>query len=135
MEIFKNEVFVRINFLILGSIIGAIVGKIKNKSKKLIYKVNTQQIAVSAQDAIFGNVKVLWRDTPVNNLYFTTVTIENISTTDFKDINFKVYTTKEIKLLTEATKIVGTTYILNWSPAYKKRLVPIGGQVTGPRKI
>ena len=54
----------------------------------MIYKVNTQQIAVSAQDAIFGNVKVLWRDTPVNNLYFTTVTIENISTTDFKDPQF-----------------------------------------------
>ena len=57
--------------------------------------------------------------------------LENLTTKDFENIKFKVYTGNETVLLNQQTEIVDTPYIIPWAKDYDERLkVPEGKQAT-----
>jgi len=70
-----------------------------------------ERVGISAQDAVFGDVVVNWHNTPVVNLYLTTVTLENTTVTNFTNLEFKVFTGTETLLLNERGEIENTTDI------------------------
>jgi hypothetical protein len=68
----------------------------------------------------------------MRNLYLATVEIENTSTRDFENVEFKVYSAHETLLLGERTSVSGSPYIVSWSPTFRESLaVPAGGAITG----
>lgn len=92
---------------------------LRSRVKTLEYTVNHDRMAFSADDAIFGSIRVTWQNHDVTNLFSTRVTLENQTGKDFTNLKIKVYT-GETLLLGERTEIPGTTYILKWTDDYQK---------------
>ena len=77
---------------LFGAFVGFIVTKIANKTARLRYSTGVERIALAADDAIFGSVRVTWGDgNSVRNLYLVTIDVENESTRDFEDVELRVY--------------------------------------------
>ena len=67
-----------------GILLTTVVQKILSKTARFRYSTNVQRIAVSADDAIFGSVRVTWgNNTAVRNLYLIELEIENCTSRDF----------------------------------------------------
>lgn len=113
---------------IAGAVVTFIVAKLRAKTVVFRYSIRTERMAVSADDAVFGSVRVSWRDNPVRNLYLVSVEVENPSTRDFERVPLKVYTGGDTVLLTEQTAVVGTPYIVRWSPEFELSLAVAPGQ-------
>ena len=58
-----------------------------------------------------------WNDTPVDNLYISTVELRNESLNDYENVAARVFTSDTI-LLTERSEIVGTILHLNWTQRF-----------------
>lgn len=108
--------------LLVGAFITALATRLHAKTKRLRYSTRVDRLALSADDPIFGSVRILWGDQPVRNLYMAEVQVENCSNQDFEDVVFKVYTANETFLLNERTYIIGSPDIVYWSPEFKARL-------------
>ncbi len=110
----------------LGVILTLITQRILGKRGLFTYFVWHNRIGVSADDAVFGIVRVTWNNNPVANLYSSTVELRNESLTDFDNVTVRVFTNDTV-LLTERTEIVGTTRILGWAEEFARSLmVPPG---------
>lgn len=77
-----NTIFVAIASALGGIIITLITRSLLNKRGLFTYRVLHDRVALSAEDAIYGSVKVTWNDKPVRNLYLSTVELTNESTKD-----------------------------------------------------
>jgi hypothetical protein len=62
-------------FAILGGLIAWIGQKIANRKRFLRYTVNTARLGFSTQDEHFGDIQVIWNDTPLSNVHFSRVEI------------------------------------------------------------
>lgn len=114
---------------VAGGVITLLITKLLKKRGRFLYSVSHTQIGMSADDDIFGNVRLTWNDHPVANLFLSTIELKNESLNDFKDIVAKVYT-NDTTLLTERTEVVGTTEILHWSDRFRESLKVESGQPT-----
>lgn len=113
-----------------GTLLGNFVAVYRSRIKVLEYTVTHDRIGLSANDAIFGNVRVTWQGHEVTNLYSSVVTVINGTTVDYTNLKLKVYTGATL-LLTERTEISGSTHVLSWTPEYATRLsVPADGVAT-----
>lgn len=131
MGILENKFLLPIISLLLGAVLTTIVNKILNKTKTIFYSVNTDRVALSSDDPVFGNVHVEWQGHKVNNLYNTVIEVENTTSIDYKDLELKVWSGKDVLILNERTSIVDTTRLVEWSNAYKEKMVvPTGGEAT-----
>jgi hypothetical protein len=117
-DVFRSQLAVSLISLAVGALLMILTTKLLSKRAKLRYSTRIDRLAITADDPIFGSVKVLWRDQPVRNLHMASVEIENTSNRDFENVEFKVYTGKETFLLNERTSIVGTPYIVKWSDGF-----------------
>lgn len=117
-----NTIFVVVISAIIGGLVTYVFNKIGSKSSPFIYRQTSNRIATAASDRIFGDVSVTWQGTPVNNLYFTTIELENASYRDFKDVTINVYCGTNLFLLTSTALIKDTTQILNLSSKYFDRI-------------
>ena len=110
-----------------GACITLLTQQILNKRGLFSYFVGHFRVGVSADDAVFGSVRVTWYDNPVAHLYSSTVELVNESMKDFENVVVRAFTNDTI-LLTEKTEIVGTTHVVEWTDDFKKRLEVAPGQ-------
>lgn len=110
-----------------GVILTLLTQYILNKRGLFTYSVRHDRVSVSADDAIFGSVRVTWNGNPVGNLYLSTVELINYSMKDYENVVVRAYSSDTI-LLTERTDIVGTTQIAKWTDEFSEQLAVIPGQ-------
>ena len=128
LAVLDNKYVVAISAALV-SIIGTLITQhVLNRRARFRYSVIHGRLGVSANDAIFGIIRVTWNGNAVANLYSSTIDLVNESMRDFENVVVRVFTNDTI-LLTQRTEIVGTTRILEWTPEYAEKLrVPDGQQ-------
>lgn len=115
---------------ITGVVVTLITQRILGKRSLLTYFVQHSRVGVSADDSVFGSVRVTWNDNVVANLYSSTLELRNESLKDYGNVVVRVFTNDTI-LLTERTEILGTTHSLKWSADFSQQLnVEPGAQPT-----
>ena len=109
-----------------------LVGALRARSARFRYSTRVDRIGTSADDPVFGAVRVQWRDNDVRNLlYIAVVEIENVSSKDFEAVPLKIYAGNDTLLLNERTRIIGSPNIVPWSPDFNARLQnAFGGVLT-----
>jgi hypothetical protein len=78
-------------------------------------------MGISADDAIFGSVRVTLNGEAVRNLFSSTLEIVNESANDVENLPITVYA-GNVSLLSEKSEIVDTTRIVPHSLAYKEAI-------------
>ncbi len=127
----QHQFFSAIILLLIGGLISLSFNKISSKTGILRYFIVHNKVGTSANDDIFGSVRLTWQDQNVRNLYLSTIEIENGTSRDYDNIHLKVYTNKETVLLNQRTEIVDTPYIVPFDKEYEKKIsVAEGGDVS-----
>jgi len=126
--ILDNKYLIAIASSVSGIALTLITQQILNKRGLFTYFVHHGRVGVSADDAIFGSVRVTWNGNPVANLYSSTIELVNHSMKDYENVVVRAFSNDTI-LLSERTEVVGTTRILSWSPEFSQRLAVPAGQV------
>jgi hypothetical protein len=98
-----------------------------NKRGLFTYSVRHDRVSVSADDAVFGSVRVTWNGNPVGNLFLSTVELINYSMKDYERVVIRAFTSDTI-LLTERTDILGTTQVARWTEEFSRQLGVVAGQ-------
>lgn len=133
-QLFDNKFLISGISILGGALIGNFIAVYRSRIKVLEYTVTHDRIGLSADDAIFGNVRVTWQGHEVTNLYSSVVTVLNGTTVDYTNLKLKVYTGSTL-LLTERTEISGTTHILKWAPEYAALLQIPAGRVPTDQQL
>lgn len=94
-----------------GAILTILVQLVLNKRALFTYSFDHKRVGISVDHAVFGSVQVTWNDTPIANLFISTIEVRNESLKDFEGVTLRVWTTNTM-LLTELTEIVGTRHVL-----------------------
>ena len=124
--ILDSKLAVSVLALVGGGILGGLLTHLRRRLRTLEYTVTHDRVALSADDAVFGAVRVSWQGHEVTNLYSSTVIIQNPTQNDYQNMKFKTYTGDTI-LLTQFTQVPGTSYILGFSPEFEALIrVPAG---------
>ena len=119
-----------IYIVIVTAIITVIIQYLLNRRALFTYHVSHERIGISADDPIYGSVKMTWNDSPVQRLYLSTVELTNQSMKDFDSVKIRVYTS-DTSLLTQSAKIVGTPDGIDYTDEYEKKIaVPNAGEAT-----
>ena len=119
---------------VAGALFWNFVALYRARIKVLEYTVAHERMGLSTQDAIFGNVAVTWQGQPATNLFVSTVTLENNTSSDYTGLRFKVYTGSTL-LLTEQGQIAGSTYVPVYTEDYLASLnVAPGSTPTPPQQ-
>ncbi|MGH9504190.1 MAG: hypothetical protein ACRD20_15175 [Terriglobales bacterium] len=127
-ELLENKLTIVLLSAVAGISLTTIAQKILSKTARFRYSTNVQRVAASADDAVFGSVRVTWENnTPVRNLYIAELEIENCSSRDFENVDFKVYVDPQTLLLNERSSVEGTPYIVPWSDSFKASIVVAPG--------
>lgn len=114
----------------LGILFTLVVQKILRKRGVFSFRVVHNRVAMSADDQVFGSVRVTWNENPVANLFASAVDITNESLRDYEDVVVRIFSNDTI-LLTERTEIVGTTRPVGLAEEYAKVVaVPAGTEAT-----
>jgi hypothetical protein len=126
----QNRLIVALIACAIGAVLTFLTERFLKKRGLFTYYVWHSRVGVSADDAVFGSVRVTWNDNPVANLYSSTVELRNESLNDYENVTLCVFTNDTI-LLTERTEIVGTTRIPEWTETFARTLlIPPGSQPT-----
>ena len=118
----NNGFILTVLTLIAGGVITLFIQRILEKRGLLTYFAWHNRVGVSADDDIFGIVRVTWNGNIIANLYSSTLELRNESLKDYENVVVTV-TTDDTTLLTERAEVLGTTRRLEWSPNFSKRLV------------
>ena len=107
---------------VLGGLMTWLVLALRAKIAKFQWWVKVDRIALSADDPVFGSVRVHWGGSEVQNLYLATLMVENTSEKDFENVSLTIYPDMGTKLLNERTAIVDTPKIVKWSLEFDQKL-------------
>lgn len=130
-QLTQNPLIVSVISLIVGSLLTILITHLRNKSSVFGYTVVWNRIGISADDDVFGPVRVYWKEHQVRNIFVYTVEVENFSTSDYENIDLHFYTGNDTIILNERTAFVGEPRIVYWSPDFQTRLqVPEGQKPT-----
>lgn len=136
MDLFEQHQFLSAIFLLLiGALITQLFNKLSSKTGVLRYFVVHNKVGMSADDEVFGSVRLAWQGHDVRNLYLSTIEIENSTTSDYDNIHLKVFTNEKTVLLNQRTEIVGTPYSAPWDAAYEKRIHVPEGETARPEQL
>jgi hypothetical protein len=128
--LFENKYLIALSSSVGGIILTLLTQQILNKRGLFTYFVAHNRVGVSADDAIYGSVRVTWNDNPIAHLFMSTVELINRSTKDYESVIVRVFT-NDTALLTERTEIVGTIRIAEFTESYVSQLiVPEGHEPT-----
>jgi len=126
--LFENKLFVAVFSAAAGILVTVIAQYLLNKRGVFSYQVFHNRVGLSADDAIYGSVKVTWNDNPVSHLYLSTVAVTNQSMKDYESVVIRVFS-NNTTLLTQRTEIVETTRLIDFTDEYKNQIaVTDGGQ-------
>ena len=126
----NNKAFIALASAFGGFAVSSIRQAWINKRALFTYYVFHNQIGLTADDEIYGSVKVTWNDNPIARLYLSTVELINESTKDFEQVTVRVFTNNS-ELLTERAELSNTTRNLDFTDEYKREIfVPEGQQPT-----
>jgi hypothetical protein len=114
-----------------GALFWNFVALHRARVRTLEYSVSHDRVGVSADDAVFGSVAVTWQGNPVTNLFVSTVTVENNTSSDYTDLKLKVWTGSTF-LLNERREIPGTTYLPEYTAEYGASIYVAPGVVATP---
>ena len=130
-EVFSKPLPVALVAAVAGGLVTQLVTALRARTARFRYSTRVERVGTSADDPMFGEVRVQWRNNDVRNLYTAVIEIENTSGRDFEDVDLTIYTGNNTLLLSERTAMIGSPNVVPWSPDYKARLeVPAGGAVT-----
>lgn len=131
LETLLNDRFILVLVSVISTLVITIVTqRILRKRGLFTYFVRHSQVGMSADDAIFGNVRVTWNGNEVPNLYSSTLELRNESLKDYVNVTVRAYTSDTV-LLTEKTQLGGSTRSLEWTADFSQRLaVQPGAQAT-----
>lgn len=118
LALLDSKALISVLSLIGGGLAGSLIAALRGRLKTLEYTVTHDRVALAAEDAVFGSVRVTWQGHEVTNLFTSTVTLNNATTRDFTQLKFKVYTGDTL-LLTQYTEIPGTSFVLKWTDEYE----------------
>jgi hypothetical protein len=104
-----------------GALLTKLIALYRERIKVLEYRVSHDRVGLSAEDAIFGSVRVTWQGQELRNLYSSTLTVENATSVDYTNLRLKVYTGDTV-LLNERSQIEGTPYAATWTDEYRQFL-------------
>ncbi len=129
-NLLESKIFVGLASGLGGIVVAVVAQYLLNKRGLFTYTVFHNRIGISAQDAIYGSVKVTWNEQPVAHLFLTTIELINQSMKDYDSVVVRVFTNNTL-LLTQRTEIVGTTRLIDFTDDYRNQLaVPPGSQPT-----
>ncbi|MGR8941449.1 MAG: hypothetical protein ACU83P_07650 [Gammaproteobacteria bacterium] len=117
-QLTDNKLFVAVFAGIGGGILTKVFTFYGNRLKTLEYNVSHERIGISANDAVFGDVRVTWQGRELPNLFLSTATLKNMTNQDYSNLEFKVFSGQGTDLLNQSTEITGTTYTLNFTEKY-----------------
>jgi hypothetical protein len=126
VQLLENKLTLAVLSAFVGGLIGNLISALRSRVKTMEYTVHHDRLGFSADDLIFGAIRVSWQGKDVTNLFSSRVSLENQTGQDFINIRIKVYS-GDTRLLGERTEISGTTYILNWTDDFKKQLFVVNG--------
>lgn len=126
-QLIDNKAILSLLSAIIGGFIGNLIAVLRARVKTLEYSVTHDRVAVSADDAIFGSIRVTWQNVNVTSLYSSRVTLENPTGSNFTNLKIKVFTTDTL-LLGERTEISGTSYSLRWTDDLQEQLRVAAGE-------
>ena len=130
----QNPLIVALLSAVVGAILTLLTQRILNKRGLFTFFVLHYRIGVSADDAVFGTVRVTWNNQPVNNLYLSSIELRNESLKDYENVTVRVHTNDTV-LLTERTEIVGTSHMLQWTKDFEHKItVPPSSQPTSSQQ-
>lgn len=134
-EFFQRPFVISAMSGLAGFVLASLVNLLRSRIKDLEYTATHLKIALSAEDQIFGAVRVTWQNTEVRNLYLSTIELTNSTTSDLQDFTFKIFTGDETLLLSEKTGIPGSSYIVHWDPAFAAKLAVVEGDTPTPAQF
>lgn len=136
MSFFEQHQFLAaIILLLIGAVITLIFNKLSSKTGVLRYFITHSKVGMSADDEIFGSVRLTWQGHNVRNLYLSQIEIENGTTSDYENFHLKVFTNQETVLLNQRTEIVDTPYVVPWDSDYEKRIHVPDGKEASPEQL
>ena len=133
-QLFDSKLFVSALSLAAGGLIGNLLTILRNRLRTLEYTVVHDRVGFSADDNVFGAIRVTWQNAELTNLYSSVVTLENPTTKDFTDLRIKTYTGDTL-LLSERTEVAGSTYVLKWTPEFQEQLKVEPGAAATPAQF
>ena len=133
LSFLENKYLLSVASVAGGVLLTLLTEQILSKRGRFTYLVRHFRVGVSADDAVFGSVRVTWNGNPVANLYSSTVELVNESMKDFENVVVSAFTNDTI-LLTERTEMVGTASIVNWTDGFRKQLKVAPGQTPSPEQ-
>ncbi len=98
-----------------------------NRRRLITWSATNTRLGISADDAVFGSVRVTINGNPVQNLFSATVELVNQSTKDFEKLPIRVYT-GDVTLQSERSELVGTTQIIPYSTTYIEEIAVKPGE-------
>lgn len=114
----------------LGAFLTIAVQRALGKRGLFTYNVWHDRVGISAEDAVFGSVKVTWNGNEVARLFTSTIELRNESLNDYEDVVVRVFSSDTF-LLTERVEIVGSTHAPVWTSDFAGTVaVPSGQQAT-----
>lgn len=125
-SLLENKAVISVLSIVGGTLMGTVATVLRSRLKVIEYTVAHDRIGLSADDAIFGSIRVTWQGVDLTNLYSSVVTVENSTSTDFTKLRLKVYT-GNTSLLNERTEIPGTTYVLKYTPEFAAETAVLPG--------
>tara|TARA_R110002074_G_scaffold373069_2_gene548839 strand:- start:99869 stop:100642 length:774 start_codon:yes stop_codon:yes gene_type:complete len=130
VNLLDNKLFIAGISAFGGLIVAVVAQYLLNKRGVFAYQVFHNRVGLSAEDAIYGSVKVTWNDTAVAHLYLSTVEITNLSMKDYESVVVRVFS-NNTTLLTQRTEIVDSTRLIEFTQEYKNEIaVSDGGRPT-----
>ena len=110
---------------LVAAVVGAVVGSVSTwlfqyfsgRRGLFTYVVQHFRIGTSGSDPALGTITVIWNETPVKELFLSTIELRNNSFKDYENVHVRVYA-GATTILTDRTEIVGTTRILSWTDEF-----------------
>ncbi|HXU93613.1 MAG TPA: hypothetical protein VFP33_08155 [Gallionella sp.] len=121
MDITYIDLLKNLAAAVAGGVGTLLIAKIRNKTAYISFYWTSNRIALSANDSVFGDVRVTWQGMPVRNLHMFVFDVENTTTQDYENIDLRVYSDDETLILNEKTEVIGSPYTVHWSKEYQSR--------------
>lgn len=134
VTLFENKMLLAAISGLSGVVLTLITQKVLGKRGLFTYFVSHNRVGVSADDAVFGTVRVTWNGNEVPHLYSSTVELRNESLADYQNVVVRVFS-NDTRLLSARADLMGTTRILEWSEEFSHRLAVEPGTQPSPGQM